>query len=110
MKTRQAWIGKKEVVEVWFDPKVIKLRALNSFAKGKKFRPMPKAEAVERLDKEQKYYLIGTALRDLPMSEAQACRVNATIQGDWKQWLSPAQLREAERLQKLQDANTTQSD
>lgn len=98
MKTRQAWIGKEEVVEVWFDSEVLPLKRLNSFAKAKKFRHLPRARQVERLDQEQKYYLLQTPLRDLPMSEAQACRVNAAINDDWKQWLSPTQLEKAAQL------------
>lgn len=91
-------------MEVWFDPKVVALETLNEFAEREQFRPMPKAKQVERLDKEQKYYLLGTPLRDLPMSEAQACRINATIDGNWEQWLTPAQLQQAARLQEQAEA------
>lgn len=98
MKTRQAWIGKEEVVEVWYDPEVVDLKALKEFGKARKFKHLPKADAVERLDAEQKYYLLQTPLRGLPMSEAQACRVNASLEGDWRRWLTPLQLEEAKRL------------
>jgi hypothetical protein len=101
VKTRQAWIGNKEVVEVWYDPKVVTAKKLESFAKAKEFW----AEQIVplRMDKEQKYYLLQTPMKDLALSEAQACRVNASLDGDWKQYLSPSQILTADRLYKLSE-------
>lgn len=107
MKTRQAWLGKKEVVEVFYDPKVVTRKQLEAFAKAKEFWFEKEAtvgvadrSAPWRLDKEQKYYLLQSPLKDLPMSEAQACRVNASLDGDWKQYLTPAQWKRAQELLK----------
>ncbi len=108
VKTRQAWIGKKEVVEVVYDPKVVKLEQLRAFAKRKEFWFEPEATEAAgkkdrpplRMDKEQKYYLLQSALKKVPMSEAQACRVNASLKGNWKQYLSPSQLKQADLLLK----------
>ena len=107
VQTRQAWIGKTEVVEVVFDPKVVTRKQLAAVAKRNEFWHVPSsAEDGSRLplelrmDKEQKYYLLQTPLKGLPMSKAQACRVNASIKGDWKQYLSPSQLAKAVELSK----------
>ena len=51
-----------------------------------------------RLDKDQKYYLLQTPLKKLALSEAQASRVNASMDGNWKQFLSPIQRMQAEEL------------
>ncbi len=52
-----------------------------------------------RLDAEQKYYLLQTALAKLPLSEAQACRVNAQLEGEaFLRYLSPRQVKIAQRL------------
>jgi hypothetical protein len=71
---------------------------LESFAKAKEFW----AEKLVplRMDKEQKYYLMQTPMKDLALSEAQACRVNASLDGNWKQYLSPSQLKQAELLRR----------
>jgi len=73
-------------------------KKLESFAKAKEFW----AEKLVplRMDKEQKYYLLQTPLKDLALSEAQACRVNASLDGDWKQYLSPSQVKQAELLRR----------
>lgn len=118
VRTRQGWIGKEEVVEVDYDPEVVTLESLIAFGRangnarnlwvrassqqeeameayGKR---VPLYEQPLRLDKEQKYYLLQSPLHALPMSETQACRVNATLEGDWRQYLTPAQLAEADAL------------
>ena len=118
VQTRQGWIGKEEVVEVDYDPKVVTLESLIAFgrangnarnlwvrdasqqeeAKQAYDKDVPLYAAQLRLDKEQKYYLLQSPLRALGMSEAQACRVNATLEGDWRRWLTPEQVRRAEVL------------
>jgi len=107
VKTRQAWAGETEVVEVIYDPKVVTRKELDAFATKNEFwvqNELPlktSARAMElRMDKEQKYYLLQTPLKNLPMSEAQACRVNASLEGDWKQYLSPSQIKLATKLMK----------
>ena len=103
MKTRQGWIGKEEVVKVWFDPKATTFGSLlnqtNTNPSSRHvWAPTEVANAAFRLDGEQKYYLLQSPLRDLALSEAQASRVNASLEGDWKQYLAPSQLRQAEQL------------
>jgi len=93
MKTRQGWVGKDEVVQVWYDPKVISLPQLSTHAELRTAKTM-------RLDAQQKYYLLQSPLQELNLSEAQACRVNASLQGDWKQFLSPSQRLQADHLLK----------
>ena len=89
------------MVEVWFDPKVLSFEQLLAHGESKEcarkvWREKPKQF---RLDKEQKYYLLQTPLARLPMSEAQACRVNASLAGDaYLKWLSPAQRANARKL------------
>ena len=107
VKTRQAWAGETEVVEVIYDPKVVTRKELDAFATKNEFwvqNELPlktSARAMElRMDKEQKYYLLQSPLKNLPMSEAQACRVNASLEGDWKQYLSPSQIKLATKLMK----------
>ena len=53
-----------------------------------------------RPDKEPKYYLLQTPLRHVPMTPAQAARVNANLKGKWKRYLSPAQLTMLATIQK----------
>ena len=132
MKTRQGWVDKNEVVEVWYDPKVLAYEELLAFADdnecarqvwtrtaaqlavatkrlGERARSL---QAAVRLDPEQKYYLLQTPLKALPMSEAQASRVNASLKGDWKQYLSPLQRQQAEKLmqaEKLKQAEQTKT-
>lgn len=119
IKTRQSWIGKEEVVEVWFDPKRIGFAQLLEHGRtrecarnvwwrheshaeiarralGDKAAPAPKQM---RLDKEQKYYLLQTPLAALPLSEAQACRVNASLADErFFRYLSPRQAKAAATL------------
>ena len=112
VKTRQAWSGETEVVEVIFDPKVISRKKLDAFATQKEFwvqKELPVQVSARtmalRMDKEQKYYLLQTQLKNVPMSEAQACRVNASLEGDWKQYLSPSQNKLATTLMKPKKKN-----
>ena len=119
IKTRQAWIGKEEVVEVWFDPKRVSFDQLLAHGRTKEcarnvwWRHDAHAAAAKealgdqaaaapkqlRLDKEQKYYLLQTPLVALPLSEAQACRVNASLEGEaFFRYLSPRQAKAAATL------------
>lgn len=57
------------------------------------------APASIRLDAEQKYYLLQTPLAKLPLSEAQACRVNAQLESEvFLRYLSPRQAKIASHL------------
>ena len=118
VKTRQGWIGGVEVVEVWYDPKTLPFANLLSVAEEKdctrgiwsrseEQQALAEARVGERallfsgeirLDAEQKYYLLKSPLKDLPLSEAQACRVNANLKGDWQRYLSPWQIAHAKEL------------
>lgn len=119
VSTRQLWIGKEEAVEVHFDPKVVSFDQLLTHGTSKdcarKVWWQNEAHAAIarerlgelaaptpikiRLDKEQKYYLLQTPLRELPMSEAQACRVNASLEGEaFFRYLSPRQAKAAATL------------
>jgi hypothetical protein len=98
VQTRQGWVGEEEVVEVRYDPEVLSPEELHRVAKATAAHPVAMEGQAFRLDKEQKYYLLQSPLRALPMSETQACRVNASLEGDWRRFLSPAQVEVAEAL------------
>ena len=107
------------MVEVWFDPKLLSFAQLLEHGRikdcarrvwwrheshaelakkalGELAAPAPPAL---RLDKEQKYYLLQTPLAALPLSEAQACRVNASLQDEgFFRFLSPRQAKAAATL------------
>lgn len=71
---------------------------LANAALGDLAAPAP-APASIRLDAEQKYYLLQTPLAKLPLSEAQACRVNAQLNGEaYLRYLSPRQVKLARAL------------
>ena len=115
--TKAAWSGKHEVVEVKFDPKVTSYQKLAEQVHGKSgWFALPVGAQCEvakdvgvrqvefdgdrpvlRADREPKYYLLQTALRHVPMTELQAVRINAVVQGKGglakaKKFLSPRQL------------------
>lgn len=79
------------MVEVCFDPKLIAREELERRGRAgcvtEAFLPSSEIRSVE----DQKYYLRQTALRFVPMTPAQAARVNASATGDPLRWLSPAQ-------------------
>jgi len=120
VKTRQGWIGGREVVEVWYDPAVLHYAELLAHADENECarwvwtrsdaqqrvavaRVGSRAERLSgpiRLDAQQKYYLLKSPLAKLPLSEAQACRVNAALRGNWQRYLSPVQQAEAAALRK----------
>lgn len=111
-------MGSTEVVEVWFDPMVLPFADLLAKAEEKdcargiwtrndqqlvhaREKVGERAQHFEgtiRLDAEQKYYLLQSPLKQLPLSEAQACRVNATLKKGWKAYLSPWQQSQAQAL------------
>ncbi|PCJ54847.1 MAG: hypothetical protein COA70_03925 [Planctomycetota bacterium] len=91
------------MVKVWFDAKVLSHQSLLEKANATQgnrhvWDSRQAKEAGFRLDGEQKYYLLQSPLRNLALSETQASRVNASLKGDWRQYLSPSQLKRAEQL------------
>lgn len=104
-------MGEHEVVEVSFDPARVTLERLVRFARGKEGgwsvfgvddRQCEEVAAwtdatvdpatARRPDKDPKYYLGRTAWRHVPMTEAQAVRVNATIRAERHlEFVSPRQ-------------------
>lgn len=130
VKTRQGWIGGVEVVEVWYDPKTLPFAQLLAVAekqdcargvwsRSEAQQDVAKAKVGERaqlfsgairLDAEQKYYLRKSPLKDLPLSEAQACRVNANLKGDWQRYLSPWQRAQAKELMQAAQEAAKKSD
>ena len=116
--TSAGWIGDKEVVKLKFDPKVISYERLVKEAQSMKcastvFSHDKKQHATaktlvgdkvatwspdnSRLAKEsdRKYYLKNSPLRYLPLTTLQSTKINAALgsQADWKEWLSPRQMR-----------------
>ena len=101
------------MVEVDFDSRVVSFEALLDHARdrecaGRVFTRTDRHQAVAeraigdaavrsdepiRLDDEPKYYLLQSAYADLPVTELQRARVNASLDGDWRRWLSPRQLK-----------------
>lgn len=115
VRTMPGFIGKSEVVEVWFDPHVVNFEALLGRARKAKCATRVFARSKEQLetakdvvgkdalrtddpirpDKEPKYYLSKSPMRFVPMTHLQACRANAAV-GKRKpalQFLSPRQTR-----------------
>ncbi|MFT4711157.1 MAG: hypothetical protein ACI8Q9_002297 [Planctomycetota bacterium] len=121
IETRSGFLGGGEIVEVSFDPRRLPYAELLQYAAdndcaSKVFtrsdehqkiasaaigkRSQRSDEAI-RNDKDPKFYLGKTALAFLPMTELQANRVNATINGgDWSQWLSPRQIERVIAIEK----------
>ena len=121
IETRSGFLDGGEIVEVTFDPRRLTFSELLQHASdnecdSKVFTRTGKQQAVAtkaigqrsirsdkpiRVDKDPKYYLGKTALAFLPMTELQANRVNATINGgDWSQWLSPRQIKQVATIEK----------
>jgi len=119
LMTRPGWLGPGEVVEVTFDPEVVTYASLLKHAKSKGCTDMvytrtdeQQAHAAEVVGKQakrsdeairvegNKYYLTQSALRAVPMTEAQASRIHASrAEGTWKRWLSPRQLELLKRVE-----------
>lgn len=118
ISTRSAWHGPLEVVTLKYDPKVVEygklIDAAQSFeCASKVFAHSPKQlkiakekvgikKAVDLEHKnsirdakasDQKYYLIQTPLRHLPLSETQATKINSALnfRQPYETWLSPRQ-------------------
>ncbi|MDF1838312.1 MAG: hypothetical protein P1V35_10615 [Planctomycetota bacterium] len=124
LDTESAWIGKREVVEVKFDPAQISYAKLVEFAvanscdqwiyattdeqlaiaskavpgKVERFSGKPRAAK----DSDQLYYLRKSLLRYLALTPAQARRVNGAmgLGQDPKVWLSPRQLAQIPAITK----------
>lgn len=127
LSTRAAWLEKHEVVEVEFDPEVVKYADLLKHARehdcatvvytrsddqqkeaeaavGKKALRSDKAVTP---DKEPKYYVGKTHLKFVPMTEMQAMRVCGYLgkqRKDWNTLLSPSQLKLLEAVKAKPDA------
>lgn len=99
--TRAGWLDGREAVEVRFDPEVIGAEGLVRAAETAGCRvaadggPAREADASDR-----KYYLARSDLRWLPLTPAQAAKVNAALRFDRSPdpWLSPRQRRRAEQI------------
>ncbi|MEM9414184.1 MAG: hypothetical protein AAGA29_01745 [Planctomycetota bacterium] len=115
---RAAWKGRVEVVELTFDPAIVSYEDLVRAADGMGCatavyahddeqlaaaqarvgdRALPLGEAstdIENADAHQFRHLRATPMIHLPLTEAQANKVNASLQADRDatRWLSPRQL------------------
>ncbi len=126
LETESLWFGSAEGVRVTYDRRRVSFEALLDRAAEKKCdlfvwtttasqlgaaratvgdraAPYDEVEArdEERPDKEQHYYLFQSPLRRLPMTAAQATKVNAALRGGgeaWRTYLSPRQLAWLEEL------------
>jgi Thioredoxin-like len=114
VRTMPGFVGGEEVVDVEFDANVINFESLVGRARrlkcasrvytrdktqdaiASKIVPDGTSRLTEsvRPDKNPKYYLAQTAYKHVPMTDAQACRVNAAIgeKRDPTGYLSPRQL------------------
>ncbi len=123
--TRAAWLDGKEVVEVVFDPTRLTYEDLLNKAQGMECASTvfarddaqmavakaavaaravrSDADAKDAEASDQKHALRASPLRHVPMTPAQAVKVNAALaaQADPANWLSPAQRDAAERIAKL---------
>ena len=116
LSTRSGWVGRHEVVEIEYDPERLSYAELAARARSERCAtvafPANAAEkkiarkhfpnaleslAEVRVVKDTKYYLKKSPLQFVPMSEAQASRVNAALAtGSFEaaaRWLSPRQRR-----------------
>ncbi|MEM7163954.1 MAG: hypothetical protein AAF581_00735 [Planctomycetota bacterium] len=112
MSTRSGWLDKVEVVEVVYDSATVSYDELTRLAKknscASQAFPMTDGEAKiarkhygdnvapfagkVRVVKDTKYYLKNSPLQYVPMTEAQASRVNGNV-AQGQTWLSPGQRR-----------------
>ena len=118
LATKAAWFEGHEVVQVDYDPRTLTYDKLFAHASkhdctrhvwtttkaqfehasaaigdlAHRFSGKLGPESGLRPDKEPKYYLLQTPLRHVPMTPAQAARINANLKGNWQRYLSPAQL------------------
>lgn len=118
MSTRPGFLLGEEVVEVEYDPRRIDYAQLlelaverdcativatrdseqHGLATARVGERAVRTDEAVRADGEPHYYLLKSKLSALPLTEAQATRVNASLEGDWRRWLSPRQLEQAEAL------------
>lgn len=124
LKTRSGWLGKVEVVELTYDASVVSYEKLTRLAKQNSCAsvafPMNETEQAiaskhyaqqvrpfageVRVVKDTKYYLQKSPFAAVPMTEAQASRINGDVaQGE--QWLSPAQRRALALVRKAPEKN-----
>ena len=108
--TTPGWLQGVEVVELEFDPKVVSYERLLAHARKRDcaIRVFTRTDAHQMLAaaaigkravrtadrirgvRDNKYYASRSALKSLPMTPAQAARVNAKV-GGAARWLSPRQ-------------------
>lgn len=101
VSTRAGWLDGSEAVEVRFDPAIVGEEDLARHAESAGCRTAPAgASARDAKDSDRKVYLARSELRHLPLTPAQAAKVNAALRfGDRPApWLSPRQLRLADAL------------
>lgn len=129
--TRSGWIDSLEVVTVKYDPGLVDYAKLVGTAQSfqcasKVFAHSPSQlelarkqvgkDAVEMKDEslvrdakssDQKYYLIQTPLRHLPLSETQATKINAALKSRHpvEPWLSPRQRKLLQRILAVTERN-----
>lgn len=125
--TDAGWIGSKEVVNVTFNPSIVKYEALLKTAKsmqcastvfthneqqlavakryvGEDAVEIPPANQQRPVRySEQKYHLRRTALRYLPMTPIQLAKVNSALilRQDYARFLSPRQIELAKKIQQV---------
>ncbi len=123
--THSAWVGGKEVVEVTFDPAQIEFEKLITQAIKMKCATTVFAHDTQQLAiakknvgkdaqaitpksnyrtaklSDQKYYLRQTILRHLPLTTAQATKINAALfaRKNVRELLSPRQLKMLEKIE-----------
>ncbi len=127
VSTRPGFVAGKEVVEVEFDPTLIDFKTLLASAMKRKCASTAftrsdaqQKQAGEKLggaavrsdesmrpDDEPKYYLSKSEYRFVPMTDAQASRVNAAIHNgsDPKALLSPGQIRLLDAIRQKSDSS-----
>ncbi|HWB18772.1 MAG TPA: VPGUxxT family thioredoxin-like (seleno)protein, type 2 [Phycisphaerales bacterium] len=103
--TRTGFVNGKEAVEVTFDPQVVKREALEATAKQMRCFIEGNAGGFRESEKDEKYQLRGTPLEALPMTAAQATKVNAAVYAgkDWKGYLSNRQLELLTKLEGVEE-------
>ncbi len=92
LATRTGFQAGHEVVEVTYDPARTSRRALDAYAGSGRARPAP-AGAFRPSPRDDRYQLRGTPWAAVPMTAAQATRVNTAVGAgaDGRPWLSPRQ-------------------
>lgn len=131
--TRSGWMGNLEVVTLTYDPEIVEYQKLVATARSFKCatkvfahtdqqleiaRRIVGAEAValaaedqirDAKASDQKYYLLQTSLRHLPLVESQAMKINAALatQQSFEQWLSPRQTKLLHRIQAVKSRDDT---